>query len=111
MPHHHAPEIRVHGQCRRGPGTRFEQLQEALKPLWMCMRGARLLRDGATSAYEEEPGPPTTPKQRTQYAGSGHDRGLSPKSLTKSCMGLNELAEHGAAIEVTFYDAEFDEVT
>jgi hypothetical protein len=25
------------------------------------------------------------------------------------CMGLNDLAEQGAAIEVTFYDTEFDE--
>ena len=25
------------------------------------------------------------------------------------CMSLNELSESGAAIEVTFYDADFDE--
>ena len=31
------------------------------------------------------------------------------QSLDEMCMSLNELAEQGAAIEVTFYDAEFDE--
>jgi hypothetical protein len=31
------------------------------------------------------------------------------QSLDEMCMGLNELAEVGAPIEVTFYDADFDE--
>ena len=31
------------------------------------------------------------------------------QALDEMCMGLNELAEQGAAIEVTFYDTEFDE--
>jgi hypothetical protein len=31
------------------------------------------------------------------------------QSLDEMCMSLNELAEQGAAIEVTFYDADFDE--
>src|SRR5690606_19461737 len=31
------------------------------------------------------------------------------QQLDEMCMSLNELAEQGAAIEVTFYDAEFDE--
>src|SRR5256885_11176084 len=31
------------------------------------------------------------------------------QSLDDMCMGINELAEQGAAIEVTFYDTEFDE--
>ena len=31
------------------------------------------------------------------------------QSLDELCMGLNELAELGAPIEVTFYDADFDE--
>ena len=31
------------------------------------------------------------------------------QSLDEMCMSLNELSEQGAAIEVTFYDAEFDE--
>lgn len=31
------------------------------------------------------------------------------QSLDEMCMGLNEIADQGAAIEVTFYDTEFDE--
>lgn len=110
MPHYHAPfEIHVHGQVPLRPGTRFEQLQEALKPLWMYA-GARSLADGATSAYEEEPGITYDPKNSVlsmcwTVAGDEDFR----QSLDEMCMGLNELAEHGAAIEVTFYDAEFDE--
>ncbi len=110
MPHYHAPfEIHVHGQVPLRPGTRFEQLQEALKPLWMYA-GARSLADGATSAYEEEPGITYDPKNSVlsmcwTVAGNEDFR----QSLDEMCMGLNELAEHGAAIEVTFYDAEFDE--
>lgn len=110
MPHYHAPfEIHVHGQVPLRPGTRFEQLQEALKPLWMYA-GARSLADGATSAYEEEPGITYDSKSSVlsmcwTVAGDEDFR----QSLDEMCMGLNELAEHGAAIEVTFYDAEFDE--
>jgi hypothetical protein len=33
----------------------------------------------------------------------------SASQLDEMCMGLNELAREGAAIEVTFYDTEFDE--
>ena len=110
MPHYHAPfEIHVHGQVPLRPGTRFEQLQEALKPLWMYA-GARSLADGATSAYEEEPGITYDSKSSVlsmcwTVAGDEDFR----QSLDEMCMGLNELAEHGTAIEVTFYDAEFDE--
>ena len=31
------------------------------------------------------------------------------QSLDEMCMNLNDLADQGAAIEVTFYDVEFDE--
>src|SRR5438105_1956710 len=31
------------------------------------------------------------------------------QSLDEMCMSLNELSAQGAAIEVTFYDADFDE--
>jgi hypothetical protein len=31
------------------------------------------------------------------------------QALDEMCMSLNELSEQGAAIEVTFYDADFDE--
>lgn len=110
MSSYNAPfEIHVHGQVPLRPGTPFEQLQEALKPLWKYA-GARSLADGAASAYEEEPG--------IEYDGKANllrmcwtvvgDEDFR-QSLDEMCMSLNELAEAGAAIEVTFYDVEFDE--
>ena len=56
MSSYNAPfEIHVHGQVLLRPDTGFDQLQEALKPLWKYA-GARSLADGAASAYEEETG-------------------------------------------------------
>ena len=56
MPRYNAPfEIHVHGQVSLRTDIRFEQLQDALKPLWKYA-GARSLTDGATSSYTDEPG-------------------------------------------------------
>ena len=56
MPRYNAPfEIHVHGQITLRPEVAFEQLQEALKPLWKYA-GARSLADAAESSYEDEPG-------------------------------------------------------
>jgi hypothetical protein len=86
----------------------FEQLQEALKPLWHYA-GARSA-DGAASAYEEEPGIEFDPKEHVlQMCWTVRGDEDFRQSLDEMCMNLNELAEQGAAIEVTFYDAEFDE--
>jgi len=70
------------------------------------VRRAKSLADGAESSYEEE---------RDQVDATEHvlrvcwtvpgRRGLSDSPLDEMCMSLNELAEQGAAIEVTFYDA------
>ena len=110
MSNYNAPfEIHVHGQVLLRADAGYDQLQEALKPLWKYA-GARSLADGAASAYEEEPG--------IQFDAKGHMlqmcwtvRGDEDfrQSLDEMCMSLNDLAEQGAAIEVTFYDVEFDE--
>ena len=56
MSSYNAPfEIHVHGDVVLRADVTFEQLQEALKPLWKYA-GARSLADGAASAYEDEPG-------------------------------------------------------
>ena len=63
MSSYNAPfEIHVHGQVQLRADASFEQLQDALKPLWKYA-GARSLADGATSAYEEEPGIKFDPKE------------------------------------------------
>ncbi len=110
MPHYNAPfEIHVHGDIPLRADVGFDQIQEALRPLWKYA-GAKSLADGAASAYEEEPGIRFEQKEHMlqvcwTVAGDEDFR----QALDEMCMGLNELAERGAAIEVTFYDTEFDE--
>ena len=110
MSNYNAPfEIHVHGQIALRPEAGYEQLQEALKPLWKYA-GARSLADGAISAYEEEPGIQFDAKEHTlQICWTVRGDDDFRQSLDEMCMNLNELAEQGAAIEVTFYDADFDE--
>jgi hypothetical protein len=110
MAQYDAPfEIHVHGDVPLRTGVSYADLQEALKPLW-TYAGAKSLADGAESAYEEEPGIKFDAPERLlsicwTVAGDQDFR----QQLDEMCMSLNELAEEGAAIEVTFYDTEFDE--
>ncbi|APW42504.1 DUF6806 family protein [Rhodoferax saidenbachensis] len=110
MPRYNAPfEIHVHGQVLLRADVQFDQLQDALKPLWKYA-GARSLSDGASSSYEDEPGIKFDAQEHLlqmcwTVAGDDDFR----QTLDEVCMNLNELAEAGAAIEVTFYDADFDE--
>ena len=110
MPRYNAAfEIHVHGDVTLRPEVTFEQLQDALKPIWKYA-GARSLADGAGSSYEDEPGIHFDPKEHTLHIcwtvpGEEDFR----QSLDDMCMNLNELTLEGAAIEVTFYDVEFDE--
>lgn len=110
MSSYNAPfEIHVHGQVQLRADVTFEQLQDALKPLW-SYAGERSLAAGAASSYEEEPGIQFNPKdQLLQMCWTVSGNEDFRQALDDVCMGLNELAQEGAAIEVTFYDAEFDE--
>ena len=102
-------EIHVHGQVALRAEVVFEQLQDALKPLWKYA-GARSLADAAESSYEDEPGIKFDPQEHLlqmcwTVAGDDDFRQV----LDEMCMNLNELAQAGAAIEVTFYDTEFED--
>ncbi len=111
MPSYNNPpfEIHVHGDVPLRADVSFAQLQEALKPLW-TYAGAKSLADGASSSYEEEPGIQYDSKEHLLTmcwtVPGGED---FRQSLDEMCMSLNELADQGAVIEVTFYDTEFDE--
>jgi hypothetical protein len=110
MTRYNAPlEIHVHGEVPLRADVTFEQIQDALKPLWKYA-GARSLAAGATSAYEEEPG--------IRFEANDHLLQICwtvpgdddfRQVLDEVAMSLNELAERGAAIEITFYDVEFDD--
>jgi len=102
-------EIHLHGEVLLRAEVQFEQIQDALKPIWKYA-GARSLADGARSSYEDEPGIRFDASKRLlqicwTVAGDDDFR----QTLDEMCMNLNELADTGAAIEVSFYDTEIDE--
>lgn len=110
MTRYNAPyEIHVHGDVAVRPGVSFEQIQDALKPLWRYA-GAKSLADAASSLYDEEPGIRFEAAENVLqmcWTVKGDDD--FRQSLDELCMNLNDLSHAGAAIEVSFYDAEFDE--
>ncbi len=110
MASYNAPlEIHVHGQVPLRADVSFEQLQDALKPLW-AYAGATSLAKGAHSAYEDEPGIKFDAQEHVlQLCWTVPGDEDIRESLDEMCMNLNELALTGAPIEVTFYDANFDE--
>ena len=102
-------EIHVHGDVVLRADVTFEQLQEALRPLWKYA-GAKSLADGAASSYEDEPGIEFKPKDHLlQICWTVNGDEDFRHNLDEMCMSINELAEQGASIEVTFYDTDFDE--
>jgi hypothetical protein len=110
MPRYNTPfEIHVHGQLALRADVDFDAIQDALKPLWKYA-GARNLSDAAASAYEDEPGITYTSDEHLlqmcwTVAGDDDFRQV----LDEVCMNLNEVAAQGAAIEVTFYDTDYDD--
>ena len=102
-------EIHVHGEVPLRVDVSFEQIQDALKPLWKYA-GSKTLAAGAASVYEEEPGIRfDAAKHLLQMCWTVPGGDDFRQALDEMCMGLNDLAEVGAPIEVTFYDADFDE--
>ena len=110
MSSYNAPfEIHVHGQVPMRSDTTFAQLQDALQPLWKYA-GAKSLADGASSVYEEEPGIKFDAQEHMlQLCWTVRGDDDFRQALDEMCMSLNELAEQGAPIEVTFYDTAYDE--
>lgn len=110
MPRYNAPfEIHVHGDVPLRADVTFAQIQEALAALWKYA-GAKSLADGATSIYEEEIGIRFEQKEHVLqmcWTVSGDED--FRQALDEMCMALNDLAAQGAAIEITFYDTDFDE--
>jgi uncharacterized protein (DUF2267 family) len=102
-------EIHVHGDVPLREDVTFKQLEEALKPLW-SYAGAKSMAKGAASSYEEEPGLRMDAKEHVLHMcwTVPADEDIR-QALEEMCMGLNELASAGAAIEISIYDTEFDD--
>ena len=104
-------EIHVHGDVPLRDDVAFAQIQEALKPLWVYA-GAKSLADGAASAYEDEPGIRfDAPQHLLQVCWTVSGDEDFRQVIEETCMALNDIAAAGAALEVSFYDTEFDEET
>jgi hypothetical protein len=102
-------EIHVHGTVPLREEVTFEQIQDALRAVWVYA-GARSLNEGADSFYEEEPGIRFDANDHLlQICWTIKGEDDFRQALDDMCMGMNDLTLTGAALEVTFYDAEFDE--
>ncbi len=110
MPRYNAAyEIHVHGEVPLRSDVTLEQLQEATRPLW-SYAGATSMTDGAISSYPEEPGIRFDNQEHVLqlcWTVSGDED--FRQQLDDLCMALNDLADSGAALEVTFYDADYDD--
>ncbi len=110
MTRYNAPfEIHVHGDVPLRDDVVHAQIQDALKPLWRYA-GARSLAAASESAYEDEPG--------IRFDAEAHVLHICwtvpgdedfRQVIEEACMALNEIASAGAPLEVSFYDAEYDE--
>ena len=102
-------EIHLHGQVPLRADVVFDQIQDALRPIW-AYAGARSLADGSASVYEEEPGIRFEPKEHLlQLCWTVEGDDDFRQAMDEMCMNLNELSQTGTTIEVTFYDTTFDE--
>ena len=102
-------EIHVHCTVPLREEVTFEQIQDALRSIWVYA-GARSLSEGADSFYEEEPGIRFDDNDHLlQICWTIKGEDDFRQALDDMCMGLNDLTFTGAALEVTFYDSEFDE--
>ena len=102
-------EIHVHGQVSLRADVTIENIQDALKPLWKYA-GARSLADAAGSFYEDEPGIQFDDKDHLlQMCWTVEGDDDFRQVLDEMCMNLNDVALTGAAIEVTFYDTDFED--
>ena len=99
----------MHGTVPLREEVTFEQIQDALRAIWVYA-GARSLSEGADSFYEEEPGIRFDENEHLlQICWTIKGEDDFRQALDDMCMGLNDLTFTGAALEVTFYDSEFDE--
>ncbi len=107
--HRSAPfEIHVHGEIILLPNVHIKDLQAALKPLW-SYSGATSFNKGKTSKYENEPGILFDSEQNTLHiCWSVYGNDDFRQVIDEICLNLNELTKLGTALEVTFYDTEFE---
>jgi hypothetical protein len=110
MRHYDLPyEIHVHGEVPVQNAVTAAALEDALSPLWRYA-GARSFTEGAQSHYDEEPGIVFDAQEaRLQICWTVCGDEDFRQVLNDLCMNLNELSSAASRLEISFYDAQFDE--
>ncbi|MEY4285126.1 MAG: hypothetical protein EBV20_00450 [Betaproteobacteria bacterium] len=110
MTRYDAPyEIHLHGEVQVREDVSATDVEESLRPLWNYA-GVRSMLEGASSLHQEEPGIMFDPERRViQMCWTVQGDDDFRQTLDDVCMGLNDVASQGAALEVTFYDVHFDQ--
>ena len=101
-------EIHVHGDIPIRPGVTYEQVAEALKPMWKYA-GAKSLKD-AGSLFDEEPGIEYDAQKRVLalcWTCEGNED--FQNVLDEACSAICDLSSEGAGIEVSFFDNDDDD--
>jgi hypothetical protein len=102
-------EIHVHAEVPLRSDVTYDQVQDALRPLWLYA-GATSLAAASSSSYPEEPGIRLDAHNNLLQICWTLSGDLDIRhALDDLCMALNDLVERAAPIEVSFYDTEYDE--
>ena len=102
-------EIHLHGEVQVRDDVTALDVEESLRPLWHYA-GVSSMIEGAGSLHQEEPGILFDPERRViQMCWTVQGDDDFRQTLDDVCMGLNDVASQGSALEVTFYDVHFDQ--
>ncbi len=110
MQDHHQPlEMHIHGDVPIRQGVKPRDIEVALAPL-IAYTKRHYAAQGGASLYDEEPGIQfTEPDHVLHFCWSVAGDLDFRETLDELVMGLNDIAREGAALEVSFYDLEFDD--
>jgi hypothetical protein len=110
MQDHNQPlEMHIHGDVPIRQGVTQKDIELALAPLIAYTKRHHEPQGGA-SLYDEEPGIQfTEPDHVLHFCWSVAGDVDFRETLDELVMGLNDISREGAALEVSFYDLEFDD--
>jgi len=110
MQDHNQPlEMHIHGEVPCRHGITPKDIESALSPL-LAYTKRHFAAQGGASLYEEEPGIQfSEPDHVLHFCWSVAGNVDFRETLDELVMGLNDISREGAALEVSFYDLEFDD--
>jgi hypothetical protein len=107
--HNQPLEMHIHGDVPCRHGVTATDIENALAPLLEYTK-RHYAAQGGSSLYEEEPGIQfSEPDHVLHFCWSVAGNVDFRETLDELVMGLNDISREGAALEVSFYDLEFDD--